>query len=89
MARRGYDEGSIWKRSDGRWSGSYFVPTATGARVRRYVYGATRDEVHAKLESIIGQRCASAGLATTFQRRHSGQRTRAGSGVQRWRVPSA
>lgn len=55
MARRGNDEGSIWKRSDGRWSGSYFVPTATGGRKRRYVYGSSRDEVHGKLVDLMAQ----------------------------------
>lgn len=44
MARRGNAEGSLWKRADGRWSASYLVPQQGGGRVRRYVYGATRDE---------------------------------------------
>jgi integrase len=55
MGRRGNDEGSIWHRSDGRWSGSYFVPTPNGGRVRRYVYGSNREEVHGKLVSMMAQ----------------------------------
>jgi integrase len=53
MARRANDEGSIWKRRDGRYSGAYFVPTPGGGRVRRYVYGSSRDEVHEKLVDLM------------------------------------
>ena len=67
MARRGNDEGSIWKRGDGRWSGSYFVPTPAGGRVRRYVYGATRDEVHGKLVDLMGQVRKGLPVASTRQ----------------------
>jgi integrase len=55
MARRGNDEGSIWRRSDGRWSGSYFIPTRSGGRTRRYVYGQSRDEVRSKLLVLMVQ----------------------------------
>lgn len=53
MARRGNDEGSIWRRSDGRWSGSYFVPNRDAGRVRRYVYGASREAVRTKLLALM------------------------------------
>lgn len=49
MARRGQGEGSIRKRSDGRWVGSYEVDRVDGRRHRRYVYGATRKAVQDKL----------------------------------------
>lgn len=55
MARRGNDEGSIWRRADGRWSGSYFIPTRSSGRSRRYVYGSSRDEVRAKLLALMVQ----------------------------------
>src|SRR3954452_20006380 len=76
MGRRGNDEGSIWKRSDGRWSGSYFVPTAPGGRVRRYVYGTTRDEVHAKLVKLMAQVERGLPVATTQEA--------VGSYLRRW-----
>ncbi len=55
MTRRANNEGSIWRRRDGRWCGAYFVPRPGGGRVRKYVYGRTRSEVHAKLTDIIRQ----------------------------------
>jgi integrase len=65
MARRGNDEGSIWKRTDGRWSGSYFVPVRAGGRVRRYVYGSSREEVHAKLVALMAQVTRGLPVAST------------------------
>jgi integrase len=55
MARRANDEGSVWRRADGRWSGAYFVPKPGGGRVRRYVYGPTREATHAKLVDLMAQ----------------------------------
>ena len=55
MGRRGNDEGSIWRRADGRWSGSVFVPNRIGGRDRKYVYGATREDVHRKIVELQGQ----------------------------------
>ena len=55
MAKRGNDEGSVWKRTDGRWSGAYFVPLPNGGRARRYVYGATREEAHRKVVDLMAQ----------------------------------
>jgi integrase len=56
MTRRANNEGSIWRRRDGRWCGAYFVPRPGGeGRVRKYVYGHTRAEVHAKLTQVIRQ----------------------------------
>ena len=46
-ARRLPGEGSIYKRADGRWTGSVEVPG--NSRRRRYVYGRTKSEVAAKL----------------------------------------
>lgn len=53
MSKRSNGEGSIWKRTDGRWCGAYFVPKPGGTgRVRKYVYGRTRKEVYDKLTAI-------------------------------------
>ncbi len=54
MTRRANNEGTIFRRKDGRWCGAYFVPRPGGrGYVRKYVYGKTRAEVHAKLTEVI------------------------------------
>lgn len=65
MSRRGNAEGSVWKRSDGRWSASYYVPTPNGGRVRRYVYGATREEASRKLVELMAQVSRGLPVAST------------------------
>ena len=41
--------GSVFQRSDGRWCGALYVLEADGRRVRRRVYGKTRQEVENRL----------------------------------------
>jgi integrase len=53
--RRGNGEGSIYKRSDGRWVGQYLVHTAKGPKYR-YLYGKTRREVDEKLTKAKAER---------------------------------
>ncbi|TDB75222.1 site-specific integrase [Micromonospora sp. KC723] len=49
-------EGSIYQRSgDGRWVGQAYVLTTDGTRKRKFVYGATWDEAHAKLIELKAQ----------------------------------
>jgi len=51
--KRGHGEGSIYRRSDGRWCAVATVgQTATGKQRRRYVYGATRQQVAEKLREL-------------------------------------
>ena len=50
--RRAYGEGSISKRKDGRWIGIAELGWQDGKRRRKYVYGATRAEVAAKLAKV-------------------------------------
>lgn len=46
-------EGSIYQRaSDGRWVGQAFVLITDGTRKRKFVYGDTWDEAHAKLVEL-------------------------------------
>jgi integrase len=45
-------EGSIRQRKDGRWEGRAFVFTSDGGEVRKSVYGATWDEVHAQMTKL-------------------------------------
>lgn len=47
MARRGHNEGSIYKRSDGRWVASLTLGDGSGKR--REFYGKTRQEVVRRL----------------------------------------
>ncbi|MFG3687823.1 tyrosine-type recombinase/integrase [Micromonospora sp. NPDC047740] len=46
-------EGSIYQRSsDGRWVGQAYVLATDGTRKRKFVYGATWEEAHAKLVEL-------------------------------------
>src|SRR5262249_17863385 len=49
MARRGHNEGSIYKRNDGRWAASVTLGTEQGKPKRKTYYGKTRREVQEKL----------------------------------------
>ncbi len=51
--KRGAGEGSVFRRKDGRWSGSITVGwTETGGRRRRVVYAATQSAVIEKLRKL-------------------------------------
>lgn len=50
--RRANGEGTITKRKDGRYHAAAYVYRPDGTRVRKYVYGKTRDEVAQKLTAI-------------------------------------
>uniref|UniRef100_A0AAU2JPR5 Site-specific integrase n=1 Tax=Streptomyces sp. NBC_00049 TaxID=2903617 RepID=A0AAU2JPR5_9ACTN len=47
--RRANGEGTITKRSDGRYQAAAYVFRPDGTRVRKFAYGKTREEVNAKL----------------------------------------
>ena len=53
--RRGTGEGSIRRRSDGRWEARLDLGWRDGERRRKSVYGRTRAEVAAKLRKAQGQ----------------------------------
>lgn len=53
--KRANGEGTIYQRKDGRWEGAALLPAPDGARLRRRVYGATRQEVHGKLTALLRQ----------------------------------
>ena len=69
MAKRGQNEGSIYKRSDGRWS-SYVTLSGTGGR-RKYFYARTRVEVQEKLTEAL--RSSQLGLPMASDRITFGQ----------------
>jgi integrase len=55
--RRGTGEGSIFQRSDGRWTGTISLGfnSKTGKRQRKTVYGSTMAEVRDKLDALKQQ----------------------------------
>ncbi len=54
MAKRGQNEGSIFKRGDGRWAATVSLGYRNGKRWRKSFYGETRREVQEKLTSALG-----------------------------------
>lgn len=52
MTRRANGEGTIWKRTDGRWCGATYAQTTKGTRKRVYVYGKTRAVAREKLTAL-------------------------------------
>ena len=62
MARRGNNEGSIYKRADGRWAAAMTLP----GRKRRTLYGKTRQEVAKKL--TVALRDLEAGIPVPPER---------------------
>lgn len=53
MSKRGQNEGSIYKRKDGRWAGAVSLGYAEGKLKRKAVYGATRKEVKDRITGIL------------------------------------
>lgn len=50
---RGKNEGSIFRRADGRWSASVSLGWRGGKRWRKILYGKTRSEVAEKLTAVL------------------------------------
>ena len=63
MTRRANGEGTIYRRSDGRWTAAHYVLLPGGGRRRRAVYGRTRKEVADKLATLITKTQAGVPLA--------------------------
>jgi integrase len=55
MKRRGHGEGSVYKRSDGRWCGVVELNRKSGKRNRKSVYGSTQSEVVKKIAALRAQ----------------------------------
>ena len=53
MTRRGHHEGSIYKRSDGRWAATVTLGYENGKRKRKTFYGETRKEVQEQLTTAL------------------------------------
>jgi len=50
--KRGQNEGSIYKRPDGRWCAQVNLGYVNGKRKRKYLYGDTRTEVAAQMTKV-------------------------------------
>jgi len=66
MKRRAPHEGSIRRRSDGRWEATLHVGYVYGKRVRKSFYGKTRREVQLRL--VAAQRDLQRGIVPTDER---------------------
>ena len=53
--RRGHGEGSVYRRSDGRWVAVLDLGWRGGKRSRKYFYGRTREQVARKLARALAQ----------------------------------
>ena len=71
MAKRGQNEGSIYKRRDGRWTAAVSLGYKDGKRWRKTFYGKTRREVQEKLSKAL--RAQQQGLPVAPERQTVGQ----------------
>jgi len=71
MNRRGSNEGSIYKRKDGRYCGVVDAGWMNGKRKRKSFYGKTRKEVLTALNKALGE--TSRGLPLVSERQTVGQ----------------
>lgn len=55
MAKRGQNEGSIYKRDDGRWCAVLSLGYVDGKRKRKSFYGNTRKEVQEQLTAALSE----------------------------------
>src|SRR5260370_17360341 len=69
--KRGRNEGSIFKRDDGRWCAIVDLGFADGKRKRKYYYGRTEKEVRDHL--LKARSDHSRGLPVAFERQTVGQ----------------
>ncbi len=67
MGKRGHNEGTIYKREDGRWVASVTVGYEGGKRKRKSFYGDTRKEVQDKLTKALRDRQQGLPLADERQ----------------------
>jgi integrase len=66
MGKRGQNEGSIYKRPDGRWTSVINLGYQNGRLKRQYFYAETREEVADKLTDALQKR--RQGLPVAFER---------------------
>jgi integrase len=81
MTRRGHHEGSIYKRSDGRWAATIHLGYWSGKRHRKTFYGDTRREVQEQLTKALRAQQQGETLAS--------DRLTVGAYLDRWLQESA
>ena len=55
MAKRGNNEGSIYKDKQGRWRGVVTIYTAEGKQRKKYFYGKTKRDVTEKVNQVLNE----------------------------------
>ena len=55
MAKRGNNEGSIYKDKQGRWRGVVTIYTVEGKQKKKYFYGKTKREVTDKVNQVLNE----------------------------------
>ncbi len=71
MGKRGQNEGSIFRRKDGRWAATVSLGYQNGRRLRKSFYGETRREVQERLTQAL--RDQQLGLPIAIERQTVGQ----------------
>lgn len=56
MSKRGQNEGSIYKRKDGRWAGAVSLGYIGGKLKRKAVYGGTRKDVQDRMTRLLSDK---------------------------------
>jgi integrase len=56
MSKRGHNEGSIYKRKDGRWTAVVTLGYFGGKRKRKAIYGVTRTEVKDRIARLLNDK---------------------------------
>ncbi len=67
MGRRGHNEGTIYKRKDGRWCAQVTLGIVNGKTKRKSIYGKTRKEVSERMKEV--QNDLKNGVEPTDERR--------------------
>ncbi|MCM1228398.1 MAG: site-specific integrase [Clostridium sp.] len=55
MAKKGNNEGSVYKDTNGRWRGVVTLPSADGKVKKKYFYGKTKREVSEKVNDLLAE----------------------------------
>jgi hypothetical protein len=63
--RNANGQGGVYRRTDGRWEGKFFVDTPDGRRKRVSVYGDTEREALDELNKLRDQQRRGVPVATT------------------------
>jgi len=71
MSKRGQNEGSIYKRSDGRWAGAVSLGYVGGKPKRKTIYGRTRKDVQDRMTRLMNDK--QSGLPVVGEKQRVGE----------------